>query len=445
MPSPVWSDARSLGAAGAMMALLSAGRPAAAQPVEPGAPAPSLSAPLPLTPPPPAPPGDAAPATTAAPVAPTTAVTPPPAAEPAPTPPAAVIKAAPEVKPDPGFALHVGGGAIIWAYLPFLDAYKNDLQLSYVSLRLKATFDQFGLFVHARIRDRKLAPYFDGPAWIEEAYAWVDLGSAAAPLKLKLGKVHAPIGLDWDNSFYGNIQMFDGMKLTPEHGFSLEGRFGAEDRGGVRYTAQFLPVDGRTNFSPQDRDTISIPGARRRYQSILRAEPFVQLGETSVLKVGLTGEYLQADLPEPVGPQDVFRGAVDATLWLGSFGLWGEFLYQSGQTVLDFPYAAQPATETSPAVPGRASSHNYYVLAGAEYTYQRFVARYNFSYGLYDDQSVSEWIHEPGLGVKLNDHLDLLAEYVLWPRHTREGDTEIDNALAISLSGTFSALVAGKE
>jgi hypothetical protein len=141
----------------------------------------------------------------------------------------------------------------------------------------------------------------------------------------------------------------------------------------------------------------------------------------------------------------VFRGAVDATLTIGKWGLWGEVLLQDGQTVTDFPYAGTPATPTEPAIPGRFSSHNSYVLAGTEYTLGPVTARYNFSYGRYADQSVREWMHVPGIGVALNQYLSVLAEFVLWPRSDPEGDSIIDRSLNITVTGSFSGLVIGKE
>lgn len=417
------AERRWIHALGIIAALLGAIRPAGAEPAGPSANAvaPSIAAP---------PPGGAAPPTLVAQATP-------------PAPANNQVSPAATAEPDPALALRVGGGAIIWYYQPFLSGYKPNLQLSFVALRIKATYGRFGLYVHPRFRDTKLSPFFAGPVWIEEAYAWADLCTGPVPLTLKIGKIHNQLGLFWDNSFYGNIQMFDGLKLSPEHGLSLEGTSGAQDKVGVRYTAQFFPVDGRTNFSSQDRDTVSIPGARRRYQAILRSEPFVQLNSTASLKGGVSAEYLQADLPS--GPKDVIRGALDMTLKIGKWGLWGEFLYQKGQTVTDFPYAGRPATDTAPAVPGRASAHNSYVLAGTEYTYGRVTARYNFSYGRYADQSVSEWIHEPAVGVTLTDNLAILTEFVLWQRSAPEGGSLIDRSLAISLSGRFSHLVTGKE
>ncbi|XXY53306.1 hypothetical protein WME91_19435 [Sorangium sp. So ce269] len=420
------SERRWIHSLGIAAALLSAARPAAAQPAGPS---PTAAAPASTAPPP----GEAAPRAAVA-----QATARPPPANSAASPAAAATAGG-----ESALALRIGGGAIVWYYQPFLSGYKPNLQLAFVALRIKATYGRFGIYVHPRFRDTKAAPFFEGPSWIEEAYAWADLGTGEAPLTLKIGKIYNQLGLFWDNSFYGNIQMFDGLKLAPEHGLSLEGRYGAQDKAGVRYTAQFFPVDGRTNLSSQDRDTVSIPGARRRYQAILRSEPFVQLDGAASLKAGVSAEYLQADLPS--GPKDVFRGALDTTLTIGKWGLWGEFLYQRGQTVTDFPYAGEPATDTAPAVPGRASARNYYVLAGTEYTYGRVTARYNFSYGRYADQAVSERIHEPAVGVALTENLGVLTELVLWERSAPEGHSLVDRSLAISLNGRFSHLVTGKE
>jgi len=145
----------------------------------------------------------------------------------------------------------------------------------------------------------------------------------------------------------------------------------------------------------------------------------------TTLKVGVSGAFLQADLPG--GKNNVYRGAVDVTVSAGGFDAWGEVLRQDGTTVTDFPYAGTPATATAPAVPGRASSKNSYVLAGGEYTYDRFTLRYNFSLGSYEDVSVKERMHVPALSVKANDNLNVLTEVVFWdarrPRDHRRSTT----------------------
>ena len=137
---------------------------------------------------------------------------------------------------------------------------------------------------------------------------------------LKLGKEYSHLGYFWDNSFYGNVQVYDGLKLDPDYGASLEGDVGkGGDPFALGWWAQYFVVDGGTNVSLPGRDTIPVPGSRRRNQTILRVEPRIRVGPASVA-VGVSGEYVQADIAS-IGPQDVWRGAVDAAVNVG--GLTG--------------------------------------------------------------------------------------------------------------------------
>ena len=79
--------------------------------------------------------------------------------------------------------------------------------------------------------------------WIEEAYGWLTAG----PVTLQAGKIYSRLGLFWDNSFYGNIQAFDGLKVDPDYGLAVEGSLG--ERAGLAFAAQYFLVDGRTNIS----------------------------------------------------------------------------------------------------------------------------------------------------------------------------------------------------
>jgi hypothetical protein len=325
--------------------------------------------------------------------------------------------------------LEVGAGIILYGYLPLLAGLDNNLELYYANLLLDGTFGRFGMHVEPRLRDTKLRPYFASSAWIEEAYAYVDFG----PIFVKLGKEYSRLGLFWDNSFYGNLQSFDGLKVDPDEGLSVEGRVGTN--AGLTFWAQFFLMDGRTNISLDGRDTISIPGAARRNQAVLRLEPFVRLGPHATAKVGLSGEYFRADIPDDA--HNVVRGALDATLSIGDWQTWGEFIVQQGQSVTDFPYEAIPATAMAPEVPGRASSHNEYWLVGTEYTYRFLVARYNFSLARYSSVAVTEWIQEPGIGVVVNSQISALAEYVLWRRFAAEGHSTVDSSVNLTLNAHF--------
>jgi hypothetical protein len=220
---------------------------------------------------------------------------------------------------------------------------------------------------------------------------------------------------------------------SPEYGASLEGTLGRDV--GVRYWAQVFPVDGRTNVSLARRDTISVPGAHRRNEAVLRLEPFAALADNAQLAVGLSAEYFRADFA--VDPQDVWRIGVDAKLTMGGLGMWGELARQEGRSVTDFPFAAVPATATTAAVPGRASAHNDYLLVGVEYTLGRLTARYNMSLGNYNDVSLLEWLVVPGLGYAIQEHVTVLAEFALWQRYTAGTATLFDRSMNLSVSAWF--------
>ncbi len=276
---------------------------------------------------------------------------------------------------------------------------------------------------------RAFARSSPGPSWVEEAYAWADVG----PVTIKAGKIYSRLGLFWDDSFYGNVQLFDGLKLDPDNGLSVEGAFG-EDRG-ISFVAQYFLVDGRTNLSFDGRDTISIIGARRRNMLLARVDPFFNIGSFGRGRVGLSAEHLTADLPD--GEHPVTRVAVDVGIDAHGATAWAEWLHQSGETVTDFPYAGVPATATTLAIPGRFSTSNTYWLVGAEYTFKRLTVRYNYSRGHYETVAVTESTHIPGVGVSLHSNLILLAELVIWNRYAPEGTRVMDHSVDITLTGHF--------
>jgi hypothetical protein len=329
----------------------------------------------------------------------------------------------------------LAGGLILYYYQPLgLPSAENNNNLSifFANLLLDGKWDIFGFHMEPRFRDTKLRPFFDGPVWLQEAYASIDLGKSA---QLRIGKTYSHLGLFWDNSFYGNVQVYDGLKLDPDYGLSLEGALGKkDDPASLGYWVQYFVVDGSTNVSLEGRDTISIPGARRRNQAILRLEPRFRFGPAS-LALGGSAEFLQAaDLPAPYGTENVGRFAGDAKLMIGSFGLWGEFTFQDGRTVSDFPVVGAAATATTPAGPGASSAHVDYALAGAEYTLGPVTARYNVSTGYYTDVNIHEWMQVPAIGVAISPNLSILGEFVLWQSYSATGSSILDRSLNVTLS-----------
>jgi hypothetical protein len=399
--------------------------PAPAQPVAPAAPA-EVSAPAPQ----PVAPTEAQQPPSTEPGAPTTPdtaaiATGTPATETAAT--AAPASAAPSARAIPDWLEYfsVGGGLILYYYQPTSGDGKNNVSVFFANLLLDGEWDHFGLHIEPRFRDTKLRSYYDGPVWLQEAYASGSWG----PVTVKLGKSYKRLGLFWDNSFYGNVQVYDGLKLDPNYGVSVEGQLGGTF--GVDFSAQYFIVDGGTNVSLANRDTLYVPGARRRDAIVGRIAPTYHFAEKGTAHIGVSAEHFTADLPD--GEQGVTRFAGEAKVTYESFGAWGEVLFQDGRHVTDFPYAGT----TDPLVAGRASGDNRYFLVGAEYGIGPVTLRYNVSYGAYHDVDVKELMHVPAVGVAFNDHLSLLGEYVHWTRDTNEGDVDVDKSLNVTLSGHF--------
>jgi hypothetical protein len=315
----------------------------------------------------------------------------------------------------------LSGGIAVYYYQP-TNGWQNEF-LIYTNLRFDARWQPFGLHLEPRLSNEKMRSYYDSLAWLQEAYLFLD----AAPFVFKVGKIYKQLGLFWDGTF----QVYEGLKLDPNAGLSLEGKLGK--RAGAALWAQFFVVDGHTNASLSGRDTLSIPGARRRNTLVARVQPFVQLSQSARLEVGLSGEHFEADLP--AGSNSVWRGAVDTKLSWGGLGFWGEVLHQAGANVDAFPYPGDAAAQ--PAVPARASAHNTYLLAGGEYTLNRVTFRYNLSIARYSDVLVQEVLHVPGIGFKFNDNTSFLAEYASWLRHSREGTTDVDQSLNLTWMGHF--------
>jgi len=148
----------------------------------------------------------------------------------------------------------------------------------------------------------------------------------------------------------------------------------------------------------------------------------------------LSGQYFQADLPQPVGKKDVFRMGVDLYLNVGPISLWGDVSRQIGQSVTEWPIPPNPAT----GAPGRASAKNDYILVGGEARIKKLVLRYNFSAVRYHDVSVTEFFHVPGIGFNMNEYLQFLVEFAYWNQTDIAGQEALfDQTLATTIHGYF--------
>ncbi|MDB4989304.1 MAG: hypothetical protein JWN04_4482 [Myxococcaceae bacterium] len=341
-------------------------------------------------------------------------------------------KPEPEAAPKASAAtLSIGAGLIVWYYQPFLKGVKNRAEDFYARLSIDGKKGIWGLHVEPRFRDTKQRSFEDGPVFLQESY----LSAAPGDFVIKVGKSYSHLGLFWDNSFYGNVQVYDGLKLAPDYGINIAANHDFNRAFKLGYTAQFFIIDGRTNVSLVNRDIVSVPGARQRNNLILRVDPELKLGGTNSLRVGVSGQMFQADFAS--ANPTVLRGALDAKFSYDGLGLWGEYIYQHGRHVTDYPVAATAANGASPAIAGHASGKNHYALAGGEYTYGYVTARFNFSYVNYSQVSVHETFFVPGVGIKPIAELLLLAEYVHWRRYDHGEASFVDRSLNVTAQGFF--------
>jgi hypothetical protein len=330
-----------------------------------------------------------------------------------------------------GASLTLGAGLILWYYQPLTGPARSNADVFFARLLIDGRTGIWGVHVEPRIRDARQRSFEDGPAFLQEAYVSANVGT----LTLKAGKEYSRLGLFWDNSFYGNLQALDGLKLAPDYGLSFEAESRADATFSLDYALQYFIVDGRTNMSLPTRDIVSVPDARRRHSVVLRVDPRLSWGGVQ-LRVGLSGQAFQADLPDD--EQLVLRAALDANLTLsGGFQLWAEFLVQDGRHVIDYPGSAARTNALVPNIE-RASKRNYYGLLGAQFAWQRVTLRLNGSVADYHDASMREWMVVPGFAVHIVEQLDLLLEYVRWCRVPADGPRDlVDQSLNFTLHARY--------
>lgn len=351
------------------------------------------------------------------------------------------------------------------AYDPLGNKKKHLIDVWRANIVLDAKLERFGIHIDFRARDRGLR-WMPVNSWLEELYASAEFPELGAygPLVLKVGKIYNQFGRFWDNSFYGNVHLRDGLKLVPDWGLSFEGTYnlpaGTFDIPGalsLKYFAQYFVVDGQTSTANNNRDTIALinpsnntlVGGRKRDQFVFRVEPTYVLSPTMKFALGASFSHFSADFPDSQsmaammagrGLKDidnksgVTRYGFDLSGQIMWFGFWAEFTKQSGRHTNAFPYAPRadmPATMENEARDGASSDDITYWLAGLNFTWDRFTVQYNYNSATYNNIPVpggmgartthKEWIHNPGMALKISDQLRFLLEFPFWLRKPAAG------------------------
>jgi hypothetical protein len=424
----------------------------------------------------------------------------------APRPPAqtpGIAPAAPAAgTPPPAPTIKVGGGMILAYFHPYNMATeareqfrpepKPNFETFRAAILLDSKIDRFGVHIEFRARDKRVREFYEGTSWLEEIYGSVDIMKADNPLGsavLKVGKSYAQFGRFWDDSFYGNVHLRDGLKLDPNYGLSLEGQIG-KGQLGAKYFGQYFIIDGGTNTSLNTRDTISntapfsgyppsgpaggapaVSLARRRNMFVGRIEPFFAINPTTVFKIAGSIENFTADFGPTLDQENVIRYGGDITANVAWFGAWAEFTQQKGNHTRTHPFAPTPATPLGAnpfrpgmaleAAPGGFSKDVQYLLAGGRFFYKGIMLRYNFNSAKYNDVTVplgattlaalrsmripqpvvdiKEHMHVPGIMITATQQLFLMIEAPIHKRHipkiltTAARDLVLDRSIVVTL------------
>jgi hypothetical protein len=230
-----------------------------------------------------------------------------PAAPPAPTPPGELPPLVIDSKVKIQLELH--GSLWLWLYQPLtqlqspipgaaaLGPGDTSFEIYVASVELKAMFDRFGIYVNPRFRDTRSRTFFTSNVWLQQGYVSCDLPHAL----VKIGKIENAGSRLSDDTFYLNLLYFDGIKYDEDDGLSVEGSFAWDSGLSLGYAAQYFVMDGGTNGSLQDRDTVWIDGGHRRNIGVARVEPGYRFSAESSLRLGLSAQVFEADLGAGAG------------------------------------------------------------------------------------------------------------------------------------------------
>ena len=274
-----------------------------------------------------------------------------------------------------------------------------------------------------------LRGFFSSNIWFQELYAYYRPWSF---LDIKAGKIYRKVGIFWDDSFFGNLQYFDGNKLAPDWGVSFEGhRDFARGRLGLEYSAQYFyngsgtngsldygrtvgtpesatSVDEVRSYSPTAEGAVDSSGTRmselkhavdaRVALTIRPARPIYVTAGVSGFNGRVARAWKQGLTMMPQSDESQFTqvaGELTAGGNVGPVGwrLLGEYLHQFG--------------------PGMRPAD--YVLAGVKGTFKGLAAYCNISYVQYQlPVKIDEYIIQPGLSYAIGGGLAALVEYDEW-------------------------------
>jgi hypothetical protein len=350
----------------------------------------------------------------------------------------------------------LGAGVYLFYYQPldnttFSPTDKNgyfQVYAFYLKLdsELVTSYGAFGGHAELRMRDgghigagssnQYLRGFFSSNIWFQELYAYYRPWQF---LSVKAGKVYRKVGIFWDDSFFGNLQYFDGNKLVPDWGLSLEGDHDfARGRLNFEYSLQYFYNGGGTNGSLDYGRTLGTPEAAAGVQAVRDYSP---TAEGAVDSAGTRMSELKHVIDARAAL--TLRATKRLSLTVGISGLngrvarvWKQGLTMSAMTdESEFSQVAPELTAVVHAGPvavrvigeylrqfGPGMRDADYVLAGAKATWKRLDVYLNNSYVRYLlAPDIQEFIIQPGVSYAIGGGLAALVEYDEWERKDPRG------------------------
>lgn len=303
----------------------------------------------------------------------------------------------------------VGGDVYLFEYVPYdIPGARPKFELYAFSVKLQGQKGPWEFYSDYRFRTTKLRSFFPGNTWLQQGY----VGYRTSFGEIKAGSFYRRVGIFWDDSFFGNIQYYDGFKLDPELGVGFEGARKIAGKLGAEYSVQYFSSDARVNGSLPGRDFLSQPNARAKNDVTLRLALVWHFKDDLSLTVG--GSYAKGTIERDGGPHNSRRQyAGEVTMQWKGLLTYAEVLQQDVSGVVLLP--PQNAT---------------YTLIGARWARGRFQPHLNYSNGNYHGLNPRrEYIIQPGITVNLADGFSFIYEYDYWKQTSVPTPSLIDKSL----------------
>ncbi len=327
-------------------------------------------------------------------------------------------------------AIDYSGSIFLYEYMPDMPGADPSFDLYAFELNLDSANSDKTLGVHSqiRIRDDKLRSYYNSDIWFQELYIYrkTDWGN------FNIGKIYRQVGLTWDNSFFGNVEYFNGLMLNTNYGAEWVDKQSIGTAWALSESFQYFPNEGLgdTDGSLAGRDVNSDADAQLRDVVTARVTSARSLGRGRQIIVGLSG--LNGNLKSLIAANrnyDFNQLAADVTLDWAPLSIYAEVLQQNGE----------PDDSQHPYSRAGYDSATYFLGGLLAHLTDRLAAYFNYSSANYVGQNALEQELLPGATYTVAQNLNVIGEFDYWRvvPHVGGGGTLIDRSLNLVAQYNF--------